>query len=97
MRNVYELSSTTSNLFEQQNQVEAPCWRLLAQSLGMVLPSNGTKNAVMIFLNTCRKIPQAHRYIIIAFHPKVLGIVHLYFSKGRHGVKASIRDKVKLT
>ena len=33
------------------------CWRFLASPLGLVFPSNGTKNAVMIFLNTCRNIP----------------------------------------
>jgi hypothetical protein len=72
-------------------------WYFLASLLGFVFPSNGTRSVVTIFLNTCRNILQAHGYIVVAFLRKYSGIVHLYFPKGRHGVKASNKDMDKIT
>jgi hypothetical protein len=71
------------------------CWHFLAQSLGLVFLSNGTRNAVTIFLNTCRNILQTYGYIVVAFHPKVFGYRSFIFFQ-RHGVKVSNKDMDKI-
>ena len=59
------------------------CWRFLASPLGFVFPSSRTRNAVTIFLNTCRNIPQAHGYIVLAFHPEVFEYRSFIFSQSK--------------
>jgi hypothetical protein len=51
------------------NGARNACWHFLTQLLELVFPSNSTRNAVMIFLNTYKNTPQAHGYIVVAFHP----------------------------
>ena len=62
------------------NGVRNACWHFLTQSLELVFPSNDTKNAVTIFLYTCRNIPQAYGYIVVAFHPEVFRYRSFIFS-----------------
>jgi hypothetical protein len=64
------------------------CWHFLAQSLGLMFPNNGTRNAVTIFLNTCRNTPQAYGYIIVAFYPEVFGYRSFIFSQRKAWYKS---------
>jgi hypothetical protein len=50
---------------------ETPCWHYLALLLGLVYPSNSTKECEPIGHNIYRFYPQAHGSIIVAFHPEV--------------------------
>jgi len=87
-----ELTSSSTSGFDLP--YDPPCflvnnyWHFLASSLGIVFPSNDTGNALTIFLNTCRNIPQAHGYIIVAFHPVVFRYRSFIFSQRKAWYKS---------
>ena len=70
------------------NSSRNACWRFLALPLGFVFPSNGTRKAMTVFLNAYRNILQAHRYIVVAFHPEVFGYRSFIFSQRKAWCKS---------
>ena len=73
------------------------CWHFLASSLGLVFPRNGTRNALTIFLNANRNIPQAYGYIVVAFLPEIFGYHSFIFSQRMALLKVSSRDMDDIT
>jgi hypothetical protein len=79
------------------NSVRNACWHSLASLLELVYPSSNTQECQPIGHNIYRGYSQAHRSIVVAFHPEVLlGYRYLYFPVGRHGIKSSSMDMSKI-
>jgi hypothetical protein len=77
--------------------LETPCWHSLALLLGLVYPSNNTKECQPIGHNVYRYYPQAHGSIVVAFHPEVFGYHSFIFSQRKAWCKVSSRDMDKIT
>jgi hypothetical protein len=76
---------------------KTPCWHSLALVLGLVYPSNSTKECQPIGHNVYRYYPQAHGSIVVAFHPEVFGYRSFIFSQRKAWCKVSSRDMDKIT
>jgi hypothetical protein len=76
---------------------EMPCWHSLEPLLELVYPSSNTKGRQPIGHNVYKDYPQAHGFIVVAFHPEVLlGYRYLYFPIERYGNKSSSMDMNKI-
>jgi hypothetical protein len=65
--------------------------------MGQILNWAGCDKYQLIGLNIYRCYPQAHRSIVVAFHPEVLsGYRYLYFPKEGNGNKSSDMDMSKV-
>jgi hypothetical protein len=79
------------------NVPETPCWHSLALLLGLLYPSNSTKECQSIGHNIYIYYLEAHESIIVAFHLEVFGYRSFIFSQRKAWCKVSRRDLDKIT